>query len=120
MSSLLAIDEGDACVAGCKGRFEIRYPDDGGCSCHISAPCRHCTSSFLACDKCGIESSFVELIAYQAIYGHLGEQELAAEPVKQEGTAESLTLPVHRAMRRQNGVPGHRPWEANWLPGGRS
>lgn len=47
-------EEGEVCGRrGCDGVIEIKMPDDGSCSCHISPPCSYCTSSTFACPKCG-------------------------------------------------------------------
>lgn len=48
--------EGDICLrSGCQGVVK-EHPVDG-CSCHISAPCRACTSPRGYCEKCGWEES---------------------------------------------------------------
>ena len=45
-------EEGNKCPhTDCPGHIIIDYPD-GGCSCHLNAPCSRCTSSFLVCDTC--------------------------------------------------------------------
>lgn len=43
---------GDCPLCGGQESLQMAYPE-GGCSCHISAPCGRCTSSFLACADCG-------------------------------------------------------------------
>ncbi|MEM7986069.1 hypothetical protein Q4R37_15405 [Morganella morganii] len=53
--------EGDICLrSGCKGVVKEHSVD--GCSCHISAPCRACTSPRGYCEKCGWEESEDEVI----------------------------------------------------------
>lgn len=45
-------EEGNKCPnTHCSGHIVIDYPD-GGCRCHLCAPCSRCTSSFLRCDTC--------------------------------------------------------------------
>jgi hypothetical protein len=48
-------EEGELCGReGCDGRIAYTKPD--GCSCHISAPCSSCTSTYLHCPDCGWEA----------------------------------------------------------------
>lgn len=65
-------EEGNKCPnLDCTGHIVIDYPD-GGCSCHINAPCSRCTSSFLVCDTCGEKEPeddylHVPVMAYRSI-----------------------------------------------------
>lgn len=65
-------EEGAECPNdGCRGHVIIDYPDYN-CSCHVSAPCSRCTSSFLVCDTCHDqepedETSYVPVISYRSI-----------------------------------------------------
>lgn len=53
--------KGDICLrSGCKGVVKEHSVD--GCSCHISAPCRACTSPRCYCEECGWEESEDEVI----------------------------------------------------------
>lgn len=43
--------EGDVCNRnGCSGHISLEK--DGGCSCHISAPCSPCMASYMTCPAC--------------------------------------------------------------------
>ncbi|BEE05656.1 hypothetical protein VAWG002_28520 [Aeromonas veronii] len=51
----IGTDDGEICGRdGCDG--VMRIVDSGSCcSCHICAPCGHCTEYLVCCDKCGEE-----------------------------------------------------------------
>ncbi|ENH6339268.1 hypothetical protein ABWH74_002608 [Burkholderia vietnamiensis] len=53
--SKIGHEEGEICGRdGCEGRIEFTKPEN--CSCHISAPCSACTSTYLHCPDCGWEA----------------------------------------------------------------
>lgn len=55
MSGQIGTEEGDVCNRdGCEGVIEFLPENkDGSCSCHISPPCGHCTSTMPECPVCG-------------------------------------------------------------------
>ena len=53
-------EEGELCGRdGCAGHIEFTKPDN--CSCHLSAPCSSCTSTYLHCPDCGWEAEELPL-----------------------------------------------------------
>jgi hypothetical protein len=102
---------------------EIEEKLGGECHCHQHPPCHWCMLLTVADvaiqDAYGRErlrdywrARLIEIDCATPSDQYAGVDKPAAvsapEPAKEP-------LPIHRAMRRQNGVPGMRPWEVTWL-----
>lgn len=52
MSNIIGYTKGEKCSRnGCNGIID-EHDKDGGCSCHISPPCGHCTTDTSYCPEC--------------------------------------------------------------------
>ena len=123
-------DEGATCgIGGCTGTLVTHHRHDGGCSCHTGcAPCSYCTDTYLSCNKCGIDSDLVDgvmdyLEAHQKRQQANADESRTRQEAEDQGRQAAVERtrsaePLYRAMQRQNGVPGMRPWECDWIPRG--